>query len=98
MNFKVKTYNAIAETGLSLLKDSDFEISENLEAPDAMILRSYKLTNNDIESSIKAIARAGAGVNNVPVDYCSDQGIVVFNTPGANANAVKEIVLAGLLL
>ena len=56
MNFKVKTYNAIAETGLSLLKDSDFEISENLEAPDAMILRSYKLTNNDIESSIKAIA------------------------------------------
>ena len=98
MNFKVKTYNAIAETGLSLLKDSDFEISENLDAPDAMILRSYKLTNNDIESSIKAIARAGAGVNNVPVDYCSDQGIVVFNTPGANANAVKEIVLAGLLL
>ena len=98
MNFKVKTYNAIAETGLSLLKDSDFEISENLESPDAMILRSYKLTNNDIESSIKAIARAGAGVNNVPVDYCSDQGIVVFNTPGANANAVKEIVLAGLLL
>ena len=98
MNFKVKTYNAIAETGLSLLKDSDFEISENLEAPDAMILRSYKLTNNDIESSIKAIARAGAGVNNVPVDYCSDQGIVVFNTPGANANAVKEIVLAGVLL
>ena len=98
MNFKVKTYNAIAETGLSLLKDSDFEISENPEAPDAMILRSYKLTNNDIESSIKAIARAGAGVNNVPVDYCSDQGIVVFNTPGANANAVKEIVLAGLLL
>ena len=98
MNFKVKTYNAIAETGLSLLKDSDFVISENLEAPDAMILRSYKLTNNDIESSIKAIARAGAGVNNVPIDYCSDQGIVVFNTPGANANAVKEIVLAGLLL
>ena len=98
MNFKVKTYNAIAETGLSLLKDSDFEISENLEAPDALILRSYKLTYNEIESSIKAIARAGAGVNNVPVDYCSDQGIVVFNTPGANANAVKEIVLAGLLL
>ena len=98
MNFKVKTYNAIAETGLSLLKDSDFEISENLDSPDAMILRSYKLTNNDIESSIKAIARAGAGVNNVPVDYCSDKGIVVFNTPGANANAVKEIVLAALLL
>lgn len=98
MNFKVKTYNAIAETGLSLLKNSDFQISESIESPDAMILRSYKLTNNDIESSIKAIARAGAGVNNVPVDFCSDQGIVVFNTPGANANAVKEIVLAGLLL
>ena len=63
-----------------------------------MILRSYKLTNNDIESSIKAIARAGAGVNNVPVDYCSDQGIVIFNTPGANANAVKEIVLAVIFL
>ena len=98
MNFKVKTYNAIAETGISLLKESDFSVSENEDSPDAMILRSYKLTDKDIESSIKAIARAGAGVNNVPVDLCSKNGIVVFNTPGANANAVKEIVLAGLLL
>ena len=98
MNFKVKTYNAIAETGISLLKGSDFSVSETEDSPDAMILRSYKLTDQDIESSIKAIARAGAGVNNVPVDLCSKNGIVVFNTPGANANAVKEIVLAGLLL
>ncbi len=98
MNFKVKTYNAIAETGISLLKESDFSVSETEDSPDAMILRSYKLTDQDIESSIKAIARAGAGVNNVPVDLCSKNGIVVFNTPGANANAVKEIVLAGLLL
>ena len=98
MNFKVKTYNAIAETGISLLKESDFSVSENEDSPDAMILRSYKLTDKDVESSIKAIARAGAGVNNVPVDLCSKNGIVVFNTPGANANAVKEIVLAGLLL
>ena len=98
MNFKVKTYNAIAETGISLLKESDFSVSETENSPDAMILRSYKLTDKDVESSIKAIARAGAGVNNVPVDLCSKNGIVVFNTPGANANAVKEIVLAGLLL
>ena len=98
MNFKVKTYNAIAETGISLLKESDFSVSETEDSPDAMILRSYKLTDKDVESSIKAIARAGAGVNNVPVDLCSKNGIVVFNTPGANANAVKEIVLAGLLL
>ena len=98
MNFKVKTYNAIAETGISLLKESDFSVSETEDSPDAMILRSYKLTDQDIESSVKAIARAGAGVNNVPLDLCSKNGIVVFNTPGANANAVKEIVLAGLLL
>ena len=98
MNFKVKTYNAIAETGISLLKESKFDVSEELKSPDALLLRSFKLTEEDIESSLKAIARAGAGVNNVPVQQCSKNGVVVFNTPGANANAVKEIVLAALLL
>ncbi len=98
MNFKVKTYNAIAETGISLLNESKFDVSEELKSPDALLLRSFKLTEEDIESSLKAIARAGAGVNNVPVQQCSKNGVVVFNTPGANANAVKEIVLAALLL
>ena len=98
MNFKVKTYNAIAETGISLLNESKFDVSEELKSPDAILLRSFKLTEEDLESSLKAIARAGAGVNNVPVQQCSKNGVVVFNTPGANANAVKEIVLAALLL
>ena len=98
MNFKVKTYNAIAETGISLLNESKFDVSEELKSPDALLLRSFKLTEEDLESSLKAIARAGAGVNNVPVQQCSKNGVVVFNTPGANANAVKEIVLAALLL
>lgn len=98
MNFKVKTYNAIAETGISLLSESKFDVSEELNSPDALLIRSFKLTEEDLESSLKAIARAGAGVNNVPVQQCSKNGVVVFNTPGANANAVKEIVLAALLL
>ena len=91
MNFKVKTYNAIAETGISLLKESDFSVSETEDSPDAMILRSYKLTDQDIESSIKAIARAGAGVNNVPVDLCSKNGIVAeFNCKSSNITVINN--------
>lgn len=98
MNFRVKTHNAIAESGLTKLSEGNFSVSEEEKDPDAIILRSYKLPLNELNASLKAIARAGAGFNNVPVKECSEKGIVVFNTPGANANAVKEIVLAGLLM
>ena len=98
MNFRVKTHNAIAESGLIKLSEGNFSVSDEEKDPDAIILRSYKLPLNELNASLKAIARAGAGFNNVPVKECSEKGIVVFNTPGANANAVKEIVLAGLLM
>ena len=98
MNFRVKTHNAIAESGLTKLSEGNFSVSEEEKDPDAIILRSYKLPLNELNASLKAIASAGAGFNNVPVKECSEKGIVVFNTPGANANAVKEIVLAGLLM
>jgi D-3-phosphoglycerate dehydrogenase len=98
MNFKVKTHNAIADTGLTRLKDGNFSVSDSEKDPDAIILRSYKLPIEELNDSLKAVARAGAGYNNVPVEECSEKGVVVFNTPGANANAVKEIVLAGLLM
>ncbi len=98
MTQKIKTFNAISEKGLILLKEKKFEISESLTDPDAIILRSYKLSSNEFGNNLKAIARAGAGVNNIPVEECSELGIPVFNTPGANANAVKEIVLAALLM
>ncbi|WP_439133382.1 phosphoglycerate dehydrogenase [Pseudomaricurvus sp.] len=96
--FKVKTYNAISNKGLDRLDRNFYQVSEGCEAPDAYVLRSHKLHDEPIPDSVKAIARAGAGVNNVPVEQCTEAGVVVFNTPGANANAVKELVLAGLLL
>ena len=98
MTQKVKTFNAIAEKGLSILQEKKFEVSDDLSDPDAIILRSHKLKKDDFGKNLKAIARAGAGVNNIPVEECSELGIPVFNTPGANANAVKEIVLAALLM
>ena len=98
MTQKIKTFNAIAEKGLKILQERKFEVSDNLSDPDAIVLRSHKLKKEDFGNSLKAIARAGAGVNNIPVDECSKLGIPVFNTPGANSNAVKEIVLAALLM
>ena len=95
---KIKTFNAIAEKGLNILQEKKFEVSEDLSDPDAIILRSHKLQKEEFGKNLKAIARAGAGVNNIPVEECSELGIPVFNTPGANANAVKEIVLAALLM
>ena len=95
---KIKTFNAIAEKGLNILQEKKFEVSEGLSNPDAIILRSHKLQKEEFGKNLKAIARAGAGVNNIPVEECSELGIPVFNTPGANANAVKEIVLAALLM
>ena len=96
--FKIRTYNAIAAKGLAMLPDSHYAVGADVDAADAFLLRSQKLSPADIGASVRAIARAGAGVNNVPVEHCSDQGVVVFNTPGANANSVKELVIAAMLL
>ncbi len=96
--FKVKTYNKISEKGLGLMKGGKYVVSAEESNPDAMVLRSFKLSEGTIGDEVKCIARAGAGVNNIPVDKCSEKGIVVFNTPGANANAVKELTICGLFL
>lgn len=95
---KIQTLNKIATKGLDLFPRDEYEIASEFKEPDAIILRSFKMHQMELPSSLKAVARAGAGVNNIPIDKCSDQGIVVFNTPGANANSVKELVIAGLLL
>eukprot|EP01047_Picozoa_sp_COSAG01_P000061 COSAG01_NODE_1_length_100484_cov_170.446142_61_plen_389_part_00 len=96
--FKIKTYNKISDKGLSLFSKDLFDLSDDCQNPDAIILRSFKLDIGDIPNSVKAIARAGAGVNNIPLDHCSSNGVVVFNTPGANANAVKELVICAMFL
>ena len=95
---RIQTFNAISELGLKKLQKDCFEVGPDLNNADAILLRSYKLEKESITNELKAVARAGAGVNNVPVDTCTEKGVVVFNTPGANANAVKELVLCGLLL
>ncbi|WP_460226675.1 phosphoglycerate dehydrogenase [Aurantivibrio infirmus] len=96
--FKIKTYNAISDKGLSRFSPEKYQVAADLSDPDGFILRSHKLHGEEIPASVKAVARAGAGVNNIPVDEYTKKGVVVFNSPGANANAVKELVLAGLLL
>jgi len=96
--FKVKTKNKIAEIGLKNFNIDNYLIGDDLNCPDAILVRSAQISESDLNDSLKAIARAGAGVNNIPVDACSQKGIVVFNTPGANANAVKELAIAALLL
>ena len=93
----IKTLNAIAESGLNVFKNGNFTIDNNSENPDAILVRSFNMHTMEFGEKLKAIARAGAGVNNIPVEKCTEQGIVVFNTPGANANAVKEIVLTSLM-
>ena len=95
---RIQTFNAISELGLRKLQEDSFEVGPDLDNADAILLRSYKLEKDSISNELRAVARAGAGVNNVPVDTCTEKGVVVFNTPGANANAVKELVLCGLLL
>ncbi|MFP4377252.1 MAG: phosphoglycerate dehydrogenase [Spirochaetales bacterium] len=96
--FTIQTLNKISPAGLSRLPSERFRIDDNASGPDALLVRSADLHSREIPSSVLAIARAGAGVNNIPLDACSERGIVVFNTPGANANSVKELVIAGLLL
>lgn len=95
--FKIKCLNQIAQIGLDHFTEN-YTLTDNLEEADALLIRSANIYDMEFGKSLKAIARAGAGVNNIPIDKCSEQGIVVFNTPGANANGVKEAVLAGLFL
>lgn len=95
--YKVKCLNPIAAVGLNQL-GSQCEVSENINEADAVLVRSAALHDMEFPKALKAVARAGAGVNNIPIERCSENGIVVFNTPGANANGVKEAVIAGLLL
>lgn len=96
--FKIRTYNAISSKGLDRFPRENYEIASEFNEPDAYILRSHKLHGEPVPQSVVAVARAGAGTNNVPVEEYTAKGIVVFNTPGANANAVKELILAGLLM
>lgn len=95
--FKVHCLNKISKVGTSCLSDN-YITTETIEAADAILVRSASMHEMEFSSNLKAIARAGAGVNNIPLDKCAQEGIVVFNTPGANANGVKELVIAGLLL
>ncbi|WP_028602922.1 3-phosphoglycerate dehydrogenase family protein [Ottowia thiooxydans] len=96
--FKIKTYNAISPKGLVRFNPAAYEVGSSVNLADAYLLRSQKLQGEPVPDSLLAVARAGAGVNNIPVAEYGQKGIVVFNTPGANANAVKELVLAGMLL
>ena len=96
--FYIKTINNISDKGLSRLPSDVYAVSPENENPDAIILRSQNLHGMDIPAQLKAVGRAGAGTNNVPVEKLGEQGIVVFNAPGANANAVKELVISGMLL
>ncbi len=96
--FKIQTLNNISGKGLQRLPSESYEVASEVDAPDAIMLRSFKMHDMELPDSVMAIGRAGAGVNNIPVDKMTQNGIPVFNAPGANANAVKELVLAGLLM
>lgn len=96
--FRIRTLNAISPAGLSRLPSDTYEVGPGIEHPHALLVRSADLHSIEIPDSVLAIARAGAGTNNIPVDAMTERGVAVFNTPGANANAVKELVFAGLLM
>ena len=96
--YNIKTLNNISSKGLERLSSNLFAVDEEGAQPDGILVRSAAMQDMALPESLLGIARAGAGVNNIPVDKCSEAGIVVFNTPGANANAVKELVLGGLVL
>lgn len=95
--YNIKTLNKIAKIGLDKF-GSGYNVSDDAANPDAILVRSASMHDMDLPETLKAIARAGAGTNNIPIDKCTKEGIVVFNTPGANANAVKELVIAGMLI
>ena len=96
--YKIKTLSTISPKGLEVLSNSLCTLEENNQDPDGVLVRSTKVNQSQLNKSLKAISRAGVGVNNIPIEACTEKGVVVFNTPGANSNAVKELVLAGLLL
>ena len=96
--YKIRTYNQISVKGLDRFPRLSYEVGSDIGHPDAFLLRSQKLQGVEVPTSLLAAARAGAGTNNVPIAEYSKLGVVVFNTPGANANAVKELVMAGMLL
>jgi D-3-phosphoglycerate dehydrogenase len=95
---KIQTLNKISPVGLELFPREDYEVASEIPNPDAIILRSFKMHDMELPQTLKAIGRAGAGVNNIPVEKCTQNGIVVFNTPGANANSVKELVLMSMFV
>jgi D-3-phosphoglycerate dehydrogenase / 2-oxoglutarate reductase len=96
--FRIRTMNKISPEGLELFPRDKYEVASDLPNPDAILVRSADLHGAEIPETVKAIARAGAGYNNIPVEACTERGIVVFNTPGGNANAVKELAIASMLL
>ena len=96
--FRIKTLNKISPAGLSVLDQTRYSISGDVENEDGILVRSADMHDYQFPDALRAIARAGAGTNNIPIDRCSEAGIVVFNTPGANANAVKELAVCGMLL
>ncbi len=96
--FQVQVYNSVSSTGLDRFNTKQYNVGDNIDNPDVILCRSQKLHGLQPGENLKAVGRAGAGVNNIPVEQLNDHGIVVFRTPGANANAVKELVLAGLLV
>ena len=96
--FRILTLNNISVAGLERLPRDRYEVASDLSRPDAILLRSTSMHELEIPASLRAVARAGAGVNNIPVARLTERGIPVFNAPGANANAVKELVLTGMLL
>ena len=96
--YRIKTLNKISSAGLVLLDQTRFQVGGEVENEDGILVRSAPMHDYVFPEELRAIARAGAGTNNIPIDRCSENGIVVFNTPGANANAVKELVLAALLI
>ena len=96
--YKIKTLNKIAADGLAIFPLDQYEIGTEITQPEAIVLRSFKMHDMELPGSLLAVGRAGAGVNNIPIEKCSEKGVVVFNTPGANANAVKELAIASLFL
>ena len=96
--YRIKTLNKISSAGLDLLDQTRFQVGSEVENEDGILVRSAPMHDYEFPEELRAIARAGAGTNNIPIDRCSENGIVVFNTPGANANAVKELVIAALLI
>ena len=96
--YKIQTLDRISAKGLDNFPRDDYEIASEIVKPDAILVRSHDMLSMELDSTVKAIARAGAGVNNIPVKEMSQKGVVVFNTPGANANAVKELVVLAILL